>query len=291
MNNFRGIFSALVTPMTDQETVDYAVVRDLVEYQISLGVEGFYCCGSSGEALLLSLNERIALVDIVVKTVAGRVPVVAHVGTIRTADAITLASEARKSGVDAVSMIPPYYYKFTQEEILLYYRQVIDATGIPMIIYNIPQFTGISFDKHNAAILLEDDRVIGVKHTSTDLYALERMRDAFPDKIYFNGFDEMYLSTLAVGTQATIGTTINIFAPRFLKVRKYFGAGRMAEALTEQSKINKGVELLLKHGIFNGVKYALTLQGFPCGSCRAPFKPLTDVAKEEIKSTLQELVC
>ncbi|NBK21079.1 MAG: N-acetylneuraminate lyase [Spirochaetia bacterium] len=291
MNKLHGIFSALVTPMTSLEVIDYNIIRELVEYQISLGVEGFYCCGSSGEALLLSLEERIAIVDTVVKAVAGRVPVIAHVGTIRTADTIILASEAKKSGVDAISMIPPYYYKFTQEEILMYYRQVLDATGMPIIIYNIPQFTGVSFDKHNAESLLNDEKIIGVKHTSTDLYALERMRDAFPKKIYFNGFDEMFLSSLVVGAQAAIGTTVNLFAPRFLKVRDHFKAGRMEAALIEQTKINQGVELLVKHGIFNGVKYALTLQGLHCGSCRAPFKPLTDEAKKEIKIAMQELIC
>src|SRR5690554_2072834 len=105
----QGIYSALVTPMDCSEEINFSVLRDIVEYQISQGVEGFYCCGSSGEALLLTLEERQAIVKAVVSQVAGRVPVIAHVGTIRTKDATWLASRAFDDGVSAVSMIPPYY--------------------------------------------------------------------------------------------------------------------------------------------------------------------------------------
>jgi len=288
LDSMRGIYSALVTPMDRNEQIDHVVLRDLVEFQLTMGVEGFYCCGSSGEALLLSLEEREEVVRTVVDQVAGRVPVIAHVGTIRTADTIRLAKHAYSDGASAVSMIPPYYYKFSQEEILGYYEDVVKETQVPVIIYNIPQFTGISFNKDNAGKLLEHEMVIGVKHTSTDLYGLERMRTAYPDKIYFNGFDETFLSALSAGADSAVGTTVNLFAPRFLKIRSLFNEGKMKDALDEQSKVNTYVETLVRHGIFNGVKYALALKGFSCGTCRAPFKPLSDVAKQEISLLISD---
>ena len=132
-NRFLGIFSALITPMRADESVDHKSLTRLVETQLERGVEGFYCCGSSGEALLLSVLERKQIVRTVVEAVAGRVPVVAHVGTIRTSDVVEMARDAENAGADAISMIPPYYYKFSSDEVNQYYETVLRACSIPVI--------------------------------------------------------------------------------------------------------------------------------------------------------------
>jgi N-acetylneuraminate lyase len=272
--DLRRIFSALVTPMRADESVDHDVLGALVERQLGRGVEGFYCCGSSGEALLLSLEERKQVVRTVTEAAAGRVPVIAHVGTIRTADAVGLARHAQETGVEAVSMIPPYYYAFSSEEINAYYETVVAACDLPMIVYNKPQFTRYSFDKSNAASLFDNRRIIGLKHTSQDLYALERLRAAYPDKVYFNGFDEMFLAGLAAGANAAVGTTVNVQPERFLQLRDCFDRGDVAGAQRLQRQINDVVEVLVTHGIFPAVKYLTTLQGLHAGTCRAPFRAL-----------------
>ena len=145
--NLRGIYSALITPMRPDEEIDYDCLQSVVEFQINQGVEGFYCCGSSGEALLLSLEERKEIVETVINQVGEKVPVIVHVGTLRTKDTINLTLHAMEHGAKAVSMIPPYYYNFSQSEIVGYYEDILKATSAPIIIYNIPQFTGISFNK------------------------------------------------------------------------------------------------------------------------------------------------
>lgn len=287
-DRFKRIFSALELPMRSDETVDLDGLRQLVEYELEIGVEGFYCMGSSGEALLLSLDERKRALEKIIEIVNSRVPVIAHVGTIRTQDAIDLARHAAQAGADAISMIPPYYYKFTMDEIIRYYEDVISAVDkIGVIVYNIPQFTGIEFNKDNAGRLLENQRVIGVKHTSTNLYALERMKSAYPDKVFFNGFDEQFLGALAMGADATIGTTVNVFAPLFVKIRERFQAGDFPGALALQSQINSYVEEMCRVGIFSAVKYILTKRGIPCGDCRRPFHPLTDSERMRIERMLE----
>ena len=273
-DELRGIFSAIITPTREDESIDYDVLEDLVEGQLARGVEGFYCCGSSGEGPLLSVEERQRVVDTVVRRADGRVPVIAHVGAPRSADAVTLARAAAESGADAVSAVPPYYYKYGQEEIEAYYRAILAASDLPVILYNIPQFTGVSFDKRNSAALFAEPRVIGLKHTEHDLYALERLRSAFPEKILFNGFDEVYLSALAAGATATVGTTVNIQPELFLAVRAAFRAGDMATASRVQSQINHVIETLVAHGVFTATKYVASLQGYPTSGCRAPFRPL-----------------
>ncbi len=275
-SKFQKIFSALELPMCPDESINLNSVSSLIEYQLGIGVEGFYCTGSSGEALLLSLDEREKALEKVLETVNGRVPVIAHVGTVRTEDAVSLAKHAASVGADAVSMIPPYYYKFSMDEIIAYYEDIIQAVpDIRVIVYNIPQFTGIEFNKDNAGRLLSNGRVMGVKHTSNNLYSLERMKNAYPDKVFFNGFDEQYISALAMGVQATIGTTVNVFAPLFIRVRDLFLSGDVSGALKAQGEINYCVEEMCKVGIFSAVKYVLTKRGIESGGCRRPFHPLS----------------
>ena len=275
---FQKIFSALITPMNKNEQVNYATLREIVEAQIQQGVEGFYCCGSSGEGLLLTLEERRKILESVIRQCGGRVPVISHIGTIRTADVIELASHAKEVGAAAVSMIPPYYYHFLMDEIIGYYEAVInDVPGLNVIIYNIPQFTGVEFNKGNADRLLNNPGIIGIKFTSQNLFSMERIRDAYPDKLLINGFDEQYLGALSMGASATIGTTVNLFAPLFLEVRRLYEEGRMAEAFERQKDINLRVETMCKANIFSAVKYGWTLRG--------PFKPL----KEEDKKMIETL--
>lgn len=277
IEKLKKIFSALELPMNPDETINHEALADVIEYELEIGVEGFYCMGSSGEALLLSLEERKKALEKVLELVNKRVPVIAHVGTVRTQDAISLARHAASAGADAISMIPPYYYKFSMDEIITYYEDIIQAVpNIGVIVYNIPQFTGVEFTKANAERLLSNDHVIGIKHTSNNLYSLERMRNAFPDKIFFNGFDEQFIGALSMGAEATIGTTVNVFAPLFIKARELFLNGNMSQALAVQSEINYCVEEMCKVGIFSAVKYILTKRGIPSGSCRKPFHELTE---------------
>lgn len=287
-SDFTRIFSALVLPCAEDERINYSALRQLVERQLRDGVEGFYCCGSSGEGLLMSLDERKKFVACVTEQVNGRVPVIAHTGTIRTADVIDLAKHAKAAGCAAISMIPPYYYKFSQSEIAGYYEDVIAAVpDIPVILYNIPQFTGIEFSKSNASRLLDNPNIIGIKHTSNNLYSLERMGTAYPEKLLINGFDEQFLGALAMGAVATVSTTANLFAPLFIAIRQAYREGNMERALVYQRALNQRVEVLCQAGIFPATKYGCTLRGIDCGRCRRPFDSLSGEGKEAVRRLLE----
>lgn len=288
-DNLRRVFSAVITPTRADESVDHDVLGKLVEAQLGRGVEGFYCCGSSGEGPLLSVAERQDVVRTVTTAVEGRAPVIAHVGAPRTTDAVELARAAEEAGADAVSAVPPYYYRYAQSEINAYYRAILAACELPVIIYNIPQFTGVSFDKTNAAELLAEPRVVGVKHTEHNLYALERLRSAYPEKVYLNGFDEIYLSSLAAGATATVGTTVNLQPELFLRVREAFERGDLARAQVLQQQINRVVETLVRHGVFTATKYLVSLQGFSTSGCRAPFRPLDDEDKRSLEALHEQM--
>ena len=283
VTDFTRIYSALVLPCNEDESINFESLKQLVERQLADGVEGFYCCGSSGEGLLLSVEERKQFLETVVNQVNGRVPVIAHIGTIRTADVIELAKHAKSIGCVAISMIPPYYYKFSQSEIAGYYEDVVAAVpDMPVILYNIPQFTGIEFSKANASRLLENPNIIGIKHTSNNLYAMERISTSYPEKVMINGFDEQLL-----GAVATVSTTANLFGPLFVAIRREFLAGNMEKALEYQKALNYRVETLVSVGIFPATKYACTLRGIDCGACRRPFDPLSEEAKETVRKLME----
>ena len=286
---FRGIISAVVTPMHADESVNYAALETLAHAQLARGVEGFYCCGSSGEGPLLRFDERKQVLATLVNAAQGKVPVIAHVGTPRTQDAVELAKSAEQDGASAVSLVPPYYYKYSREEIIAYYRRVLDAISIPVILYNIPQFTGVELDSLTAEALLGDEQVLGVKHTSHNLYTLERMIARYPDKVFFNGFDEIFLSSLAAGATATVGTTVNLQPELFLALRAAFRQGDIPRAQRLQQQINEVVENLVARGVFQSAKYLAGKGVVDTGPTREPFVALTATQREELDALHQRL--
>ena len=279
------LMAAIATPYDADGAVDTGRLSTLVEDYVSRGVEGIYCCGSSGEGLLLSADERTAVVETAVRAAEGRIPVVAHVGALSTREAIELGRRAQRAGASALSMIPPIYYSFGIEAVLDHYRAVLDAVDLPLIVYNIPQFTGTEFTLETAGELLGDDRVIGLKQTAHNMYALERMKAAFPDKAYINGFDEVFVPALAAGARGTIGTTVGLQVELFQAARRLLDAGDLVGAQRVQSRINHVIAELVGIDVFPAAKYLSGRNAGGAGTlgdCRRPFRPLSDAARTRL---------
>ncbi|MEE6387458.1 dihydrodipicolinate synthase family protein [Microbacterium paraoxydans] len=279
------LMAAIATPYDAEGAVDTRLLSTLVEDYVSRGVEGIYCCGSSGEGLLLSADERTAVVETAVRAAEGRIPVVAHVGALSTREAIELGRRAQRAGASALSMIPPIYYSFGIEAVLDHYRAVLDAVDLPLIVYNIPQFTGTEFTLETAGELLGDDRVIGLKQTAHNMYALERMKAAFPDKAYINGFDEVFVPALAAGARGTIGTTVGLQVELFQAARRLLDAGDLAGAQRVQSRINHVIAELVAIDVFPAAKYLSGRNAGGAGAlgdCRRPFRPLSAEARRRL---------
>lgn len=281
-----GIYSALITPYDNKGNVNISELRNLIKYEIDKGVEGFYCCGSSGEGLLLEKEERMKIVETVSEETTD-IPFIVHTGSLSTKVSIELSKHAQSCGASAVSMIPPIYYNYSVEEIASHYKSVMDSIDIGVIVYNIPQYTGISFSKSDS--FLKDDRIVGIKHTSMNLYELERIKQAYPNKIFFNGFDEIYLSSLTAGATATIGTTVNICPALYKGIRKAFNDGNILQAQNLQHRANDLIETLVKTSVFPGAKFCMELLGINVNGCREPFAKLTDEQKILIENELKEI--
>jgi len=285
--NKNGIYAALFSPLNSRGELDKEKLKALIRFEMEHGVEGFYCCGSSGEGLLLETEERKAVTEIVAAEVCNKVPFIIHTGTLNTRSSIDLSSHAKASGAAAVSLIPPIYYHYSLSEIEQYYKDIVNAVDVGVIVYNIPHLTGISFSKKNA--FLKDTQIIGIKHTSMNLYDLERIKNAFPEKTVFNGFDETWLYGLAAGADASIGTMINILPKLFKQIRDEFRSGDIAKAQGLQHKLNDFVETIVDVGIFPGAKYCMALQGLDIGPCRKPFAPLSDGGKKRVEEAMKKI--
>ena len=223
----KGIYPALLTPFKEDNSVDYDALSDLIEFNLAKGVSGFYVTGSTAEVFMLTSEERKNVMKTVYETVRGRCSLIAHVGCIGTDEAISYGKYAEKLGFDAISSVPPFYYNFPKSAIMEYYKDISSHVDLPMIVYNIPAFSGVSFTIEDIDLLLSDSRIIGVKNTANDYFIVEKMKRHNPDKIIFNGYDETYLAGLSMGADGAIGSTFNFMAEKFIRMKAYFEDGRM----------------------------------------------------------------
>lgn len=286
MNKFSGIFPALITPYKDNGEINEKALQKIIKMNLEKGVNGFYVGGSTAEAFLLSMDERKYIMDIVSQEAKGKCTLISHIGSIGTDHAIELGKHAENLGFDAISSIPPFYYNFNFEEIKKYYFDIVNEVNVPMIIYNFPAFSGVSFNSNNIKDFVADERFIGIKHTSLDLFQLERMINLDKRLSIFNGHDEVFLASLAMGAKGAIGSTYNFMAERFINILKLYNEGNMEAAKLEQTKANEIISALIKVGVIPGVKYALELMGIQCFGSRRPFRKLTEDDKELIKNIL-----
>ena len=275
---FKGVFTALLTPFDKENKVNEKALEALIKHNLSMGVKGFYVCGSTGEALLLSTDERKQVMEIV-KDCAKGATLIAHIGSVNEAEATDLAKCAEKLGYNAISSVAPFYYKFSFEEIKGYYNRLADSVDLPMLVYHFPAFSGVNMGVGEISQFLENDKFMGIKFTSNDFFTLEQVKSKFPQKIVYNGFDEMFLSGLSMGADGGIGSTYNFMADKFVKIQKLFSENKIAEAQEVQREANRIITLLCKFGVMQAEKEVLCQLGLDFGECRKPFLSLNDEQK------------
>ena len=286
MKHLSGIYTALLTPFTKEAKINEKELVKLVKHNIDLGVDGFYVCGSTAEALMLSAEERMEIMNIVKDSAKG-VKLIAHVGTLNERDAHRLAAHARDLSYDLISSVAPFYYKFSFAEIKDYYVRLAESSGMKMLVYHFPAFSGVTMGSDEMATFLGDDRFAGIKFTSNDFFALEQCKSRFPDKLVFNGYDEMMLSGLAMGADGGVGSTYNFMADKFVLIRKLFLEGKLDEARAVQKEANRIITILCKIGVMQTEKEIMNQLGFDFGGCMPPF---SDANEEQKKLIAKEII-
>lgn len=280
LSKITGVLPALVTPFDENEIFDEGRMRTIVDFLIGRGVNGLYVTGSTGEAFMMSPEERKQVLEVVVDEVKGRVPVIAHVGAISTHLSADLARHAEQTGADALSAVPPFYWGFSQDQILSYYTDITAATGLPMCAYNVPLAGLFGFDMIKR--LAEIPGVDGIKYTATTHHDIMRIKaEIGQDFVIYSGADEMAMSGLSFGADGIIGSFYNTMPEVFLALYAAFKTGDMSKAKALQDVGNAIIFFSLARNPIATIKRTMAWQGADAGYCRKPFGNFLDAASEE----------
>ena len=289
MNNLKGIYTALLTPIDANGKINEKELIKLVKHNLNLGANGFYVCGSTAEALMMSVEERKHIMTIV-KEAAKDAKLIAHVGSVSEREAHKLAEYAHELSYDLISSVAPFYYKFTSAEIHDYYVRLAEYSDMKMLVYHIPAFSGVGMGMDEISAFLSDDRFAGIKYTSNDFFTMERCKALYPNKLIFNGYDEMLLSGLAMGADGGIGSTYNFMSDKFVAIRRLFLDGKIEEARKIQNEANRIISILCKIGVMQGEKEIMNQLGFNFGGCMAPFIDVNEESKALIAKEIMPYI-
>ncbi|HOD02254.1 MAG: N-acetylneuraminate lyase [Firmicutes bacterium ADurb.Bin300] len=287
---FKGIIPAMITPLTKDYKVNMQAVKQLLDYNYGEGADGFYICGTTGEGPVLTVADRMKTAEKVMEYNAGRGVIINHVAAAGVKDAFTLARHAREIGCDAVSsVVPNFYFKHSEDEIVEYYKALSDAAGIPVITYA----QGLLGDTDVVSLmekLMKIDNVIGVKFTLFNFYDMHRIKELCGGDInVINGPDEMLVCGLMMGADAGIGSTYNVMCREYRRLFDAFSAGDFETARKQQFKVNKIIEVIIRHGVIRTIKYMLSYVGIDAGDMSFPAATLSQDEKRTIRRELENL--
>ena len=210
MEKYHGAIVAVVTPFINNEIDEQGLV-DLINFQIENGTHGIVPCGTTGESATVSFEEHKRIIELTVKTVDGRVPVIAGTGANSTAESIDLAKSAKASGADATLSVVPYYNKPNQEGLYQHFKTIAEAVDIPVILYNVPSRTVTNMLPETVARLAQLDNVIGIKEATGSLQQIsEVIRQCPDDFIVLSGDDFTSMPTVLIGGKGVISVASNV---------------------------------------------------------------------------------
>ncbi|GGZ40722.1 4-hydroxy-tetrahydrodipicolinate synthase [Asticcacaulis endophyticus] len=282
---FHGVITALITTFKDGE-VDYAAFEALVEHQIKSGVHGLVPVGTTGETSTLSMAEHKAIVELCVKTAAGRVKVIAGAGSNSTAEALELTQHAKAVGADAALVVAPYYNKPSQEGMYQHYKHLNDNVQIPVMMYNVPGRTVVDLSNATVARLAQLPNIVGIKDATGDLARASMMRLEVPeDFALISGDDPTLLGYMAHGGHGVISVTSNVAPAQMVALYNAAAAGDFATARAMQDKLINLHKALFYDASPSPTKYALSCLGqctdevrLPIAPCAADVRPKVDEA-------------
>ncbi|RKY88861.1 4-hydroxy-tetrahydrodipicolinate synthase [candidate division KSB1 bacterium] len=288
---FRGTFTALVTPMNDDLTIDEKTLGNLVDFQLQEGIDGLVPCGTTGESPTISPEEQKRIISIVVERVNGKIPVIAGAGTNNTKEAVKLAKAAQAAGATGILSVAPYYNKPTQEGFYRHFRTIAEAVDIPVIIYNIPGRTGKNIIPETIFRLATDCKnIAGVKEASGNLEQISEVIRGRPEGFsVLSGDDFLTLPLIALGGDGVISVISNEIPKLFKEMVTLALNGDFEKA----RNLHHYLTPLLKVNFIETnpipVKTALYLMGKVKPYFRLPLCEMSSVNQDKLKKVLQDL--
>jgi 4-hydroxy-tetrahydrodipicolinate synthase len=288
--DFHGIIPAMVTPMKADESLDEEALQAHVDRLIEAGVQALFSTGSQGEFYALSIQEKERVWQIVVEQTEGRIPVIAGTGAVTTQEVELLNHIAAQCGVDAVSVVSPFFITLTQDELHYHYMHVADRSELPIFLYNNPGRTHVVIEPALVARLAEHPRIVGIKDSSGDLtQTMELIRRTDSNFCVLMGRDSLILAGLHCGTRGAIAATANVVPDLVLEIYRCYVAGNIQRAQEAQNQL---LPLRIAFGLGTFpvvVKSALEMIGLGAGPARSPVRGLGEAQQQALRKVLQEM--
>lgn len=282
---FRGSLPALVTPFANGQ-VDFDALKHLVEWHVDQGSNGLVPVGTTGESPTLSHEEHDAVVETVVKTAAGRIPVIAGAGSNNTAETVRLVEAAKAVGADAALVVTPYYNKPTQAGLIAHFTAAA-ACGLPIVIYNIPGRSVVDMSPETMGVLAEHEMIIGVKDATGDLSRVPQQRvTCGTEFLQLSGEDATALGYNAHGGRGCISVTANVAPKLCAEFQAATLEGDYARALTLNDRLQPLHRAIFLEPGVTGAKYALSLLGHCASEVRSPLTPATESTRAAIRAAM-----
>jgi len=283
---FKGSCTAIVTPFSEHG-VDYERLKKNLEFQYENGTSAVVVCGTTGENATHTPNEHDELVRVTVRTVNGRMKVIAGIGSNNTENALRAAENAKYSGADAVLMVTPYYNKTTQKGLVEHFSYVADRVDIPMILYNVPSRTGIGISADTCKVLSQHPNINGIKEASGDIALAARIRSLCGDDLYiWSGNDDCTIPLMSLGALGVISVASNIVPGAVAKLCALCLEGSYAEATELYAKYASLFSALFIETNPIPVKAAMKMMGMDSGILRLP---LTEIGQESFETLLKAM--
>ena len=283
---FSGSATALVTPFTESG-INYDTFAQLIDFQLAGGTDALVICGTTGEAVTMTVEERRDAVKFAKEYVKGKVPIIAGTGANETVMAIMHSQLAQEAGADALLVVTPYYNRTSQHGLVKYFNDVANNVDLPIIAYNVPGRTALNIKAETMAKIAEHPRVVGVKEASADITQIGEYARLCPDFALYSGCDDHVVAMMAFGGKGVISTVSNIAPKAMHDLCAAFLAGDVKKACEMQLAINPLASAMFCDVNPIPVKTALRMMGYDVGELRAPLcDPLPEVA-DKIASALR----
>ena len=285
-----GIIPAMVTPLDENEALNESALRRLVNHLIEGGVHGLFAIGSQGEFWAFDPEEKRRILEVVVDETGGQVSVCGGTAAVSTREAVALTRMAEKVGVDAVSILTPFFVSPTQQELYEHYAAIAGATSLPIVLYSNPGRTGASLTPQTLARLAQIENIVGIKDSSGDLsLTAEYVRATADDFAVLMGRDTLILAGLLYGCAGAIAATANVVPRLVVEIYERFQAGDLAGAQQAQERLSP-----LRHAFGWGtfpvvVKEAANMIGLAAGPARGPVGPMSEEARDRLGQVLRGL--
>lgn len=285
---FTGSGVALVTPFSQDGTVNLEKMGELIEYHISHDTDALIICGTTGEASTLSDEQHKLALEYAVNKTAGRIPVIAGTGSNDTEHAVWLSQFAQKIGADALLLVTPYYNKTTQRGLVAHYTKIAESVTLPIILYNVPSRTGIGIAPETLDVLADIPNIAAIKEASGNMATASKMMQLCGDRLtFYSGNDDIVVPMLSIGSKGVISVAANIIPEKMHQMCQLYFDGKGKEAAKMQLDYLELINALFCEVNPIPIKTAMNMLGYDVGGLKLPLCDVTPEHKNLLDKALK----